>query len=177
MSAVEALRLAQENGIRLGVDGADLILDAEREPAQAVLEAIKRKKAEIVALLRPNADGWSADDWRAFFDERADIAGYDGGQSRNEAEALAFDCCVAEWLNRHPSRSDPGHCAACGRLDREGHAVVPFGAELYGHTWLHPECWQGWYEAREADAITALAAMGMENPAKSPDDLGRNGIE
>lgn len=30
MSAVEVLRLAQESGIRLGVSGADLILDAER---------------------------------------------------------------------------------------------------------------------------------------------------
>ncbi len=33
MSAAEALRVARENGVRLGVAGADLILDADREPA------------------------------------------------------------------------------------------------------------------------------------------------
>ncbi len=31
MSAVEALRLARENGVRLGIAGTDLILDADRE--------------------------------------------------------------------------------------------------------------------------------------------------
>ncbi len=36
MSAVEVLRLARENGVRLGVAGADLILDADREPAPRV---------------------------------------------------------------------------------------------------------------------------------------------
>ena len=41
MSAVEALRLAEENGVHLGVAGTDLILDADREPAPSVLEAIR----------------------------------------------------------------------------------------------------------------------------------------
>jgi integrase len=47
MSAVEALRMAREDGIRLGVAGADLILDADREPAPRVLEALRRHKAGI----------------------------------------------------------------------------------------------------------------------------------
>ncbi len=56
MSAIEALRMARENGVRLGVAGADLILDADREPAPRVLAAIRRHKAGIVALLTA-ADG------------------------------------------------------------------------------------------------------------------------
>jgi hypothetical protein len=32
MSAVEIFRMARENGIHIGIEGADLILDAEREP-------------------------------------------------------------------------------------------------------------------------------------------------
>ena len=127
MSAVEVLRLAQENGIRLGVSGADLILDAEREPAPAVLEAIRCNKAEIVALLGAGRDDWTGEDWRAFYDERAGITEFDGGQSRERAEAIAFESCVIEWMNRHPCRTDPGRCAACGEPDREGRTVVPFG--------------------------------------------------
>lgn len=51
MSAADALRLARENGIHVGVDGADLVLEAAREPAPAVLETIARHKAEIIAAL------------------------------------------------------------------------------------------------------------------------------
>lgn len=40
MSAAEALSLARENGIRIGVSGADLILAVEREPTPSVLKAM-----------------------------------------------------------------------------------------------------------------------------------------
>ena len=53
--------------------------------------------------------------------------------------------------------------------------MVSFGTETHGHTWLHPQCWQGWYETRKAEAITALAAMGIEKPTGFPDDFGKNG--
>jgi hypothetical protein len=177
MSAIEVLRLAQESGIRLGVAGADLILDAALEPASAVLEAIRRNKAEIIALLGADRDEWTAEDWQVFYHERAGIAEFDGGRSREQGEALAFESCVVEWMNRHPCRTDPGRCAACGEPDREGHAVVPFGTESHGHAWLHPGCWKGWYKARKAEAITALAAMGIENPVKFPNDFGKKRSE
>ncbi len=107
MSAVEALRLARESGVRLGVAGADLILDADREPAPRVLEALRRHKAGIVALLTAVEGDWTAEDWRTFFDERAGIAEHDFGLSRADAEALAFESCIVEWFNRHPERSNP----------------------------------------------------------------------
>lgn len=44
MNAAEVLRLAEESGVRLGVAGADLILDADREPAREVVDAIRRNK-------------------------------------------------------------------------------------------------------------------------------------
>ena len=120
MSAVEALRLAQENGVHLDVEGADLILDADREPAPRVLEALQRHKAGVVALLTAADSDWAAKDWRAFYDERAGIAEYDGGQTLAEAEALAFECCIVEWLNRYPEHSDSGRCAWCGKPDVNG---------------------------------------------------------
>lgn len=43
-------------------------------------------------------------EWLAFFDERAAIAEFDGGLSRQDAESLAYDRCVAEWLSRQGDR-------------------------------------------------------------------------
>ena len=128
MSAVEALRLARENGVHLGVAGVDLILNADREPASRVLEAIQQHKAGIVALLSGPEGDWTARDWQVFFDERAGIAEFDGGQPRAGAEAFAFEWCVVEWLNRHPEASDPTECAWCGEPEAPWSAVVPFGA-------------------------------------------------
>ena len=61
MSVIEAIRMARENGVRLGVAGADLILDEDWEPAPQVLEAIRRHKAGIVALLTAAKGDWTAE--------------------------------------------------------------------------------------------------------------------
>ena len=161
MRAIEALRMARENGVRLGVAGADLILDADREPAPRVLDAIRRHKAGIVALLSAPGSDWSAEEWRVFYHERAGIAEFDGGQTRADAEALAFDGCIVEWLNRNPAPCDPERCAWCGEPDVSGSAVLPFGTETHGHTWLHPECWNDWHTARKVEAVMALSTMGI----------------
>ena len=87
MSAAEALKAARAAGIELALDGDDLALSAASAPPAAVLDALSRHKAEIVALLRPGRDGWSAEDWQVYFDERAGIAEFDGGLPRAEAEA------------------------------------------------------------------------------------------
>ena len=70
MSAVEALKTARAAGVELALDGDDLALKAASAPPAAVLDALSRHKAEIVALLRPAEDGWSAEDWQVFFDDR-----------------------------------------------------------------------------------------------------------
>ena len=110
MSAVEALKAARAAGIELALDGDDLTLSAASAPPAAVLDALSRHKAEVVALLRPGRDGWSVEDWQVYFDERAGVAEFDGGLPRGAAEAKAFECCVVEWLNR--IRSAPRLVAA-----------------------------------------------------------------
>lgn len=177
MSATEAVRLAQENGIRLRVSGNDLILEADREPAATVLDALKCHKTEVVTIVASGRYTWGAEDWQAFFDERAGIAEFDGGQSRADAEAIAFECCIIEWLNRHPDRSDPDRCAWCGQPDHNEHAIVPFCTGNLGCTWLHPECWHDWHAMRKADAVAALLAMGIIQPTNFPNDFGKNGGE
>jgi hypothetical protein len=171
MRAVEALKAARAAGVHLGVDGDALVLDAASAPPAAVLDALSRHKAEIVALLRPDHDGWSAEDWQAYFDERAGIVEFDGGVPRLEAEAYAFECCVVEWLNRHPVPSDPGRCAWCGKAESLGAVVLPFGTEPGTHTWLHAECWAAWHDARCDQAAKALTLLGI-NPSE-PSAHGR----
>ena len=161
MSAAEALRAARAAGVRVTADGESLVLEA-RTPPPAVLDGLAQHKAGVLTLLRPGRDGWSAADWRAFFDERAGMAEFDGGLSRAKAEALAFDCCVVEWLNRNPAWSEFGRCLKCGRGENAGDPLLPFGTEPGGHAWVHGKCWQAWHRARQDEAIMALRAMGIE---------------
>jgi hypothetical protein len=164
MSVREALVAARAAGVELTLDGDGLLLEASSRPPAAVLDGLSRHKKEIVASLRPRTDGWSAKDWHVFFQERAGIAEFDGGLPRAEAEAQAFACCVVEWLNRNPVRSPPGRCLGCGDREHADDPLLPYGVEPTGHVWLHSRCWPAWRNAREADAIAALARIGIHQP-------------
>jgi hypothetical protein len=175
MSGADALREARTAGINLRMEGCDLALQADTPPPASLLERLARHKPEIVALLRPGRDGWSAEDWQAHFDERAGIAEFDCGLPRQEAEARAFECCVVEWMNRTFERSLPGRCRACGGGDHAHDVLLPLGIEPTGHVWLHSRCWPAWRAGSKAEAVAALNAMGIVPPAKFPDDFGTNG--
>jgi hypothetical protein len=170
MSAAEALRAARAAGIQLEINAEDLLLEAAVEPPVALLDALSRNKAGVIALLRASNGGWSAEDWRAFFDERAGIAEFDGELSRGEAEAQAFACCVDEWLNHHPVPSPPGRCLACGAGEQAHDALVPHEIEPTGHTWLHSRCRSDWHAAPVAEARTALANLGLTAPGATSHD-------
>jgi hypothetical protein len=71
MSAAAALKAARTVGMELVLDGNDLLWEAASEPPAAFLDALRRHKAEIVAMLRPGRDGWSSEDWWLYFEERA----------------------------------------------------------------------------------------------------------
>ncbi|QYK45928.1 MAG: hypothetical protein KF794_04330 [Xanthobacteraceae bacterium] len=164
MSAVQALKAARNAGVRIGVDGDALTLDADAAPDAAVLDLLSRHKAGVMALLRTGNDGWSGEDWWTLFDERAAIAEFEGGLPRSSAEARAFECCVVEWLNRNPVRSPSGRCLGCGGSEHAHDKLLPFGIEPTGHAWLHSRCWPAWHAARKAEAIAALATMGIDQP-------------
>lgn len=125
MSAADALAAARTAGLELHVDGQDLVLNAPTQPPQSILDLLAQHKAGVIAILRAQAAGWHADEWRAFFDERAAIAEFDGGLSRQDAEALAHSSCVTEWLDRHPVRSSPDQCLWCGQAEGSHGPLVP----------------------------------------------------
>lgn len=175
MSAAKVVIEARAAGIRLSLDGNDLVLEASAPPSPAVLELLSRHKPAIVDWLRPGPDGWSRDDWHSYFDERAGLAEFDGGLSRDQAEARAFSCCVPEWLNRNPVRSPPGQCLGCGGQEHAHNQLLPFGDPTTGLAWLHSHCWRAWYAGRKAEAISALAAIGIAPPTNLPNNFGKNG--
>jgi len=161
MSAALALKAARLAGVEVQLSGNNLSLRAPSKPPPAVLDALRRQKAEVVVLLRPGRDGWSAEDWQLYFEERAAVAEFDGGLSRIQAEAQAFECCVVKGLDRNPAPATPGTCAWCGRADA---AVVPFGTEPETHAWLHAECWPAWQKVRRSHASDTLMRMGVGRP-------------
>jgi hypothetical protein len=160
VNAIMAIAEAGVAGVELGLDGDALALEASAPPPPAVIESLSRHKAEIIALLRPADDGWSALDWWTFLRERARMAAIHG-LTGIEAEARAFDCCVVEWLNRNPVRSPPGRCLGCGQAEHSHDPLLPFGIESSGHAWLHSRCWPSWHAGRKADAVAALTKLGI----------------
>jgi hypothetical protein len=161
MSAAEALKAARAVGIQFGIDGDDLVLQAPAPPPPAMIEVLSLHKADIVLLLRPTKDGWTIEDWQAFYDERAGILEFDGELPRPAAEARAFESCIIEWLNRNPAPSPAGCCAWCDGHETDSAAVVPFETEPGTHAWLHGECWRPWQEARRTEAVKALGRIGI----------------
>ncbi|HLO75019.1 MAG TPA: hypothetical protein VK196_01010 [Magnetospirillum sp.] len=106
---------------------------------------------------------WNADDWRAFYDERAAIAEYDGGLPRPEAEARAWECSVAHWCNLIPPPATTGDgCPVCG--NPLGDAAVPVLRPGGGHVWLHHGCIQPFNVHRLEQARRALAEAGIAIP-------------
>ena len=101
MSAAEALEAARAVGIELVLDGNSLVLEAASEPPAVVLESLSRHKAEIIAMLRPGRDGWSAEDWHAYFEE---CAGISSASVSEQLRAIGVDVPVtAPQVNGHPA--------------------------------------------------------------------------
>lgn len=72
MNAAEALEAARAAGVRVVAEGGDLLLDADSAPPPAILDALKRSKAEILVLLAANAAQHAnrapLDNWVAWVD-------------------------------------------------------------------------------------------------------------
>jgi hypothetical protein len=90
------------------------------------------------------------------------VATIDGGVVEPEARRIAHACCVVHWLDLNRILSTPDRCAGCGKPDTPGN-LLPYGAEPMGGAWLHPRCWLDWHTRRRAEAITALATLGIDD--------------
>jgi hypothetical protein len=173
MIAAKVVMEARAAGIQIEAQGDDLLLKAPAAPSPTMLALLSQNKCEILFWLRSKESGWSAEDWHAYFDERAAIAEFDGGLTRRQADERAFSCCVSEWLNRNPVSSSPNKCPGCKGDEQPHNPLLPFGAEPPGNAWLHSSCWQGWYEDRQAQAEVALRKITIFNNKAQP--ISKNG--
>src|SRR5215207_854624 len=161
-----------QRGITLEAHGTDLIVEGPtRELTDDLVVTLKALKADLLAALEPDA-GWKPEDWRAYLDERAGIREHDGKLPRVEAERLAFEDTISQWLCRHPlpARLSEQGCVHCHGLHREADPLLPFLASG-GHTWVHDRCHAKWLahrrEQARRDLLLVLAADAGGCAAKS----------
>ena len=79
---------ARAAGIRLSLDGNDLVLEASAPPSPAVLELLSRHKPAIVDWLRPGPDGWSRDDWHSYQESGQESSQESGQESSKKSPTL-----------------------------------------------------------------------------------------
>ena len=96
VSPLQVLRAARNKGIEVLLSHGNLRLVARREPARPIIEELIAHKPAIIALLTPDASGWTGEDYAMFHEERAAILEYEHGVPRPEAEARAREQTDAE---------------------------------------------------------------------------------
>jgi hypothetical protein len=156
--------MAQTAGVQIATDGRDLLLEAHRAPPAWLLERLVRCKAEIIAQLQSQERRWSAAEWQAYYDERAAIREHDGRLFRAEAERLALEDTVTQWLCLHPApaTSPDRGCIRCGVKDELANpllAVLTVG----GSVWVHDRCLEPWRADRRHQAMEGLRQLGLCN--------------
>lgn len=184
VSAADVLSTAQAAGIRIHLDGEDLVLQAPAPPPPALLDVLSAYKAEIVAVLRaklPSKPADQADDlmcardayqspaiteprrWRDRYMERSAHHESGGSRPRAEAERLAW----AEMQNRwHMERGEclpRDICVGCRR------PIGPAAAlDLVDGNRVHfssDDCLARHGERWRTAATLALRALGLRPPA------------
>lgn len=83
MRPFEIIRQAAMEGVNLIVSPTGGIsAQGDAAAVERWLPALRENKADLIEMLRPGIDGWSAEDWQVFFAERAGIAEFEGEQLR-----------------------------------------------------------------------------------------------
>jgi hypothetical protein len=155
--------------IGLNADGP-VWRDRDGVPPAEVMAILKERRLTVQAVLLARAhaaktrtrepDSWAADDWLAYFHERAGILEHDGHMLPAMAALMARAECAAHWLRRNspaPGRQENG-CWQCGKAGTDAEGSWPMTAETCrgGVFWLHPTCRADYDAAAEAAARAAL---------------------
>jgi hypothetical protein len=78
---------------------------------------------------------------RQAFENRVDAIMRVRGLPRPEAERLAYEAALIEWLNATHPDTLSDRCAHCGELEEPGATLLPIGVGSR-HPWLHRDCWE-----------------------------------
>ena len=172
MRAIALITDLRGRGVKLGVRGDTLIIDAPKGVvAPCDMAALRDQKAEIIYLLSQRRDsrqsGPKADTpvaWRAWF--QACVQQHLRlGRGRPLAQQMTWSESENLWHGRHGRKFDPATCAGCGgllsgreRLPLSDGAFVHFDADAaldclgtYGRRW-------------RVEATAGLTALGLTPP-------------
>ena len=164
-AAAEIVREVVDAGGRLAVAGDRIRVSAPRPLPDRLVDALRRRKGEVLAYLARVGDAWGADEWRDWITERGAILEHDAGLSRSEADRRAYQHAIIEWQNRNPPLVDSRVCAGCGLAMIEAATdwrPLADGATVHYGGAHGLRCWQAHGERRRADAEAALAALRVK---------------
>lgn len=127
MNAVEVLRAARAVGIRVEIDGENLMLQASVPPPSAVVSALASLKPDIVSLLRSETNS-AGELGMEKLEERAALVEYGAGVPKAWAEGFArLDLAIP------PNGFD--HRRWRTLIDDGGRFLDRWGAEAASHGW------------------------------------------
>jgi hypothetical protein len=105
MSAIEALAVAREHGVRITAEGAALRWRAPQTPPPAAIETLKRHKAEIVDYLRERKKRAHALPPALLPGRCAECSGVDDGtlsvviELARPGQPWRHAQCYSQWIN------------------------------------------------------------------------------
>ncbi len=179
MSARALLLDLTRQGVVLEVRGGRLVVEGPSQPlTDTCVERLRALKGELIRILDLSGTArWDADDYQAFFDERAGVLEFEAGLACVEAERRAFSEIAQQWLSQNPAPATfpRGGCVHCLDDDQRGNPLLPVLA-AGGHTFLHDRCLDAWRTFRREQAETALRQLGVGQAAKQPDQPQDTGV-
>ena len=113
----------------------------------------------LEALDDPAAD---AHRWLRKFEDRTIVVQRVRNLPQAEAERVAYDIVVVDFLNATRPDTDPNRCAWCRQPETPSNILLPFGVST--HVWLHDLCWTPWREGRRAQAVATPPELGIAEP-------------
>jgi hypothetical protein len=158
--AAEILACARAQGVAVSLNGDRIVLEGYRPRPTWLVSVVSESKAEIVAELRRTVGGG----WPWLFEERVSHVMRLRNLPRVEAERVAYEMVLVEFLNRNCADTPSDRCAWCGKPETRDSILLPIGVGAR-HSWLHNCCWAEWREGRRAEAIAMLAGMGITEPS------------
>lgn len=179
VTAAPLVKAVHDAGGHLAIEDGKLKVSAPAPLPDALVGELRAHKTELLDFLATGRAGHGSGldraeapatddgmDWHHYFEERATIAEHDGGLSRQDAEARAWECAIVRWMNTNPPpKSDPDKCAGCGEpAGHIGTDAVPVLTGRGRHVWVHHTCHQRLMARRRAEAIEALTTIGLINP-------------
>jgi hypothetical protein len=103
----------------------------------------------------------AAEAWRQRFIEQVARVLRNPARTEHEAVVITFHNLVQAWIRCNPfPQADQTRCVQCGQPENNA-GLIMFGTPAFGLTPLHPACWSGWHQKREAQAVEELARYGI----------------